>query len=269
MPWILIEDDFYDHMKFAEAGPLGLAQWIAGLAYCNRNLTDGVIPISRARTLIDWDGIMWHVGHGLGAGEMVDGEMMSEWLVKCGLWDNGDGCYVVHDYLEHQRSRNEIEELRQSRHLQRVKGGKSRVKSAIRDANGRLVSAGQNQQGQLDASASTSSEPRPTPTPTIDNLLCAFDADFDAAWKMYPRKEYRKSAFDAYTARRRQGITADELLTATVNFSQLMALQGRAKEHTMLGSTFYGPKERWKDHLEVTKQRPFGSGSTRYRNEES
>ena len=44
MPWVRIDDGYADHPKMAAVGPLGQALWLAGLAYCNRYLTDGFIP---------------------------------------------------------------------------------------------------------------------------------------------------------------------------------------------------------------------------------
>ena len=48
MPWVRVDDHFNEHPKLAKVGPLGWGIWLAGLAYCNRNLTDGFIPLSIA-----------------------------------------------------------------------------------------------------------------------------------------------------------------------------------------------------------------------------
>lgn len=44
MAWVRLSDDFYDHPKFDKAGALGVALFVSGLAWANRNLTDGFIP---------------------------------------------------------------------------------------------------------------------------------------------------------------------------------------------------------------------------------
>ena len=54
MAWVKIDDHFDEHPKIAQAGPLAVAVWLAGLAYCNRNLTDGFIPWSKAQGLVSW-----------------------------------------------------------------------------------------------------------------------------------------------------------------------------------------------------------------------
>lgn len=74
-----------------------------------------------------------------------------------------------------------------------------------------------------------------------------FDADFDACWSLYPRKVARKAALAAYIARRRAGISHDELLTATGRYAD--RARGTDPRFVLHGSTFFGPAERWRDYL--------------------
>jgi hypothetical protein len=123
MPWVKIDDHYDEHPKFASVGPLGVALWLAGLAYCNRNLTDGFIPWSVAPTLVAWafsgprdgaDGesyrVRWTIGINSGAhGEDVTSEYVIGLLVDAGLWDEGDDGYVVHDFDQYQPTRAEVQ----------------------------------------------------------------------------------------------------------------------------------------------------------------
>lgn len=104
MGWVRLEDEFYDHAKFSQAGPLGMALWIVGLAWCNRNLTDGFIPTSKARTLIDWTGVHWRAWDGEVMGGCEDPEPIdvADHLVDCGLWEAREGGYQIHDYNDYQ-----------------------------------------------------------------------------------------------------------------------------------------------------------------------
>lgn len=72
-------------------------------------------------------------------------------------------------------------------------------------------------------------------------------ADFAHLWELYPRKVNRKRAERAYLARRRGGVSAEELLTATRHYAA--ARSGKDATYTLHPATFFGPDERWRDFL--------------------
>jgi hypothetical protein len=117
--YVKVHDGLPDHPKIIEAG--GEAGWlyICGLAYASRQLTDGVIPKRLVRRLTDGS----------------NPEANASALVRVGLWHNGEhNCpkcpqaspdsYVVHDYLDHQRSASEVADLRAKRAAAGQRGGK-------------------------------------------------------------------------------------------------------------------------------------------------
>jgi hypothetical protein len=122
--WVRLDDHFDEHPKLAEAGPLGWALWIAGLAYCNRNLTDGFIPWAVAQHLVNWqflgepeeDGrrklFTICVSCGM-TGEDVDCEYVIPLLVTAGLWEQVEGGFYVHDYPDYQPTKAEVEAVRE------------------------------------------------------------------------------------------------------------------------------------------------------------
>jgi len=112
MPWIRLDDNFDEHPKIIQVGPVGMALFVAGLAYCNRNLTDGFIPERRLRALLQWD------DESLARGSTPFS--IANRLVSAGLWERVDGGYQVHDYLEYQPSRASVRAERE-RTAQRVK----------------------------------------------------------------------------------------------------------------------------------------------------
>lgn len=129
MAWVKISDDFYDHFKFDEAGPLGLALWTVALAYANRNLTDGFIPRSKARTLLDYEGLSHesgHVGDLATFGEDIDADYVINLLLAAGLWETTNGGYLIHDYLDFQPSADEVKALREARTEAGKKGATKR-----------------------------------------------------------------------------------------------------------------------------------------------
>lgn len=101
MPWVSLSDDFYDDPKLIDAGPLGLAQWVVGLTWCARNLTDGFIPARQIRRLLDWDGVALEDAD-------VTSEAVAKELVRCGLWDEVDGGYMVSNYHKYQPTREQV-----------------------------------------------------------------------------------------------------------------------------------------------------------------
>jgi hypothetical protein len=150
MGWVRVSDDFYDHPKFADVTPLSVALWIAGLAYCNRNLTDGYIPQSVAHRLMDFDGLGYTVATvGDMAGVMEDdcAPLAVEDLVKVDLWhadshdcltcpQPGRRRYYIHDYLRYQPSAEEIRQRQDARSEAGKKG------ASVRWAGRRIVENG-------------------------------------------------------------------------------------------------------------------------------
>jgi hypothetical protein len=74
------------------------------------------------------------------------------------------------------------------------------------------------------------------------------EIDFDQCWSLYPRKDSRKLALKAWGARLKEGVNAMDLLTATEHYAKVKA--GEEERFVMLGSTFFGPNERWVDFLD-------------------
>lgn len=154
MGWIRIDDRFDEHPKLARVGPLAWGVWLAGLAYCNRNLTDGFIPYAKARLLasfevIDDQGRIWTLSRTSGiAGEDIDAEWVIGLLVEAGLWEpvsNEQGVltgYQVHDYADYQPSRDEVmaqraaaqERMARARARKRVEPDSEPVPEDVRSA---------------------------------------------------------------------------------------------------------------------------------------
>ena len=140
MGWVRVSDDFYDHPKFADVTPLSTALWITGMAYCNRNLTDGYIPSSVALRLLDFDGLAYTVATVGDLGGVMEDDcspLAVHDLVRVGLWhEDGHDCpdcpqpgwrrYYVHDYLVYQPSAEEIKKTQDARKEAGKKGASAR-----------------------------------------------------------------------------------------------------------------------------------------------
>lgn len=119
MAWVKLDDHFDENPKIAKVGPVGIAFYVVGLAYCNRNLTDGFIPWAIAQRLVpmEWIGTRGNgdaerVAFSFAAptDERVSALIMAasdviELLLTAGLWEAAPGGYMVHDYASFQPSR--------------------------------------------------------------------------------------------------------------------------------------------------------------------
>lgn len=76
------------------------------------------------------------------------------------------------------------------------------------------------------------------------------DEDFNKLWKLYPRKEGKKKAFEAYKRAIKKGTTNKEIQTGIVNYLAQIKAQGTAKQYIKQGSTWFNG-ECWNDEYNV------------------
>ncbi len=151
MAWVKIDDHFDEHPKLAAVGPIGWGVWLAGLAYCNRNLTDGFIPHAIAEGIggkwrvrvpqEDGREQVWRVSRSSGMhGEDLDSEWVAALLVRERLWEEVPGGYVVHDYTDYQPTREESQALSMKRAEAGAKGAQAKSKQVAKQSAGKLLS---------------------------------------------------------------------------------------------------------------------------------
>lgn len=94
MSWVKIDDGFYDHPKVMALlenentlGYAALGLFTLGLSYCGRHLTDGFVPAKIVKGV----------------------RRLADLLVRYGFWVIADGGYGVHDYLQRNPSRAQVE----------------------------------------------------------------------------------------------------------------------------------------------------------------
>lgn len=167
MPWVRIDDHFDEHPKFAQAGPLGMAMWVTGLAYCNRNLTDGFIPWAVAHRLLTWEYLgpaeergraVYAIGVSSGmSGEDVDCALVIGLLISARLWEEVDGGYRVHDYTDYQPTKDEVEAEKAKKQAAGQAGGRASAKARA-ESNGVA-------HAEAPAQAKSNPVPKPNPVP--------------------------------------------------------------------------------------------------------
>lgn len=155
--YVRLHDGLPDHPKIIAVG--GEAAWMytSALCYCSRHLTDGYIP----RRL--WARLTDSSNPEANASALVRSGLLHEEVHSCttcppGLPDQ----YLLHDYLDHQRSAAEVQELRDKRSLAGQMGGKrsgeSRRASSGREANGEALASDLLKQTRSKTEAETETE---------------------------------------------------------------------------------------------------------------
>lgn len=114
--YIRLHDGMPDHPKIVGLSNAGFRAYIEVLCWCARHLTDGRIPNAAARRL----------GSVKTLRELVTAGLIRE-------FPDGLG---VHDYLQHQRSANEVSDMRERRQNAGKLGGTAKAKGL---ANARRV----------------------------------------------------------------------------------------------------------------------------------
>lgn len=114
MPQIRLESTVRQHPKFIKAGPAACWLYVCAIGYCQEHLTDGRISPTTLRQL--------GVRSSSGQGKLT---VMATKLVEVGLWEQVASGWVIHDYLKHNKSADEIRALIQTRKDNASKGGKA------------------------------------------------------------------------------------------------------------------------------------------------
>lgn len=95
--FLKLEVNFFDHAKVVDLGDTALRLHLTAIAYANRLMTDGFIATAIARRLVDAD------PHGQGWG--WDDHVKE--LLSARLWEEVEGGYRIHDFLDHNTPRAE------------------------------------------------------------------------------------------------------------------------------------------------------------------
>lgn len=112
--WSKFDDGFPDHPKVLAAGPAAAWLYVCGVCYSNRLMTDGFIPARQVRRLADVDDML----------------PLAERLCEVGLWEEVEGGYRIHDFLDYNFSAQEARDRKE--HISEVRAEAGRKGSAAR-----------------------------------------------------------------------------------------------------------------------------------------
>lgn len=169
--YITVHNGMPDHPKIAGLSDAGFRLLVTLWCWCDANETDGKVR----RGVWDKKGRT-----------KARSELLGEGLVV----ELPGGDMEVHDYLEHQRSADEIAALRLKRQQAGSKGGKTTA-SAKANAQASAVANGQQDASKIQAAYS---EELARHTSSKDGAR----ERFDEFWSTYPRREARPAAEKAW-----------------------------------------------------------------------
>lgn len=102
-----LHNGFPEHPKTIELSDKAFRQLVEAWCYCSRNLNDGYLTKSQFLKFFS---------------PKSRGELMSVGFVR-----EEENQYVMHDYLEHQQSAQQVADLRERRRMAGSKGGKAKA----------------------------------------------------------------------------------------------------------------------------------------------
>lgn len=110
MPWANLDDQFPKHPKVVPISDGAFRLHVSGVCYCAQYLTDGMVEAAAVPLLMP----------------RYRPKFLEE-LLSRGLWlDRGEGVYEIHDYLDWNRSKEEVEAERERKRKAGRMGAESR-----------------------------------------------------------------------------------------------------------------------------------------------
>lgn len=242
-PFITVHDGMPEHPKIEGLSDAGFRLLVSTWCWCSRNRTDGKVrEASWAKR-----------GTRKARQELID----------AGLVEPASDGVLMHDYLDHQRSAEEIDELSRKRAEAGSKGGKAKANAV---AKAKQVLPPEVSRTGNDGDSSTSSDREDTATPrplqanesgktplaiakqTASKSVADTDTDteeeqkslsnaqksFDEFWSIYPRRTGRRGALAEFTRAVRRA-SVDEILAGAKRYRDD---PNRADEFTKHPSTW-------------------------------
>lgn len=181
---------------------------------------------------------------------IVDALIESGWIDKA---EDGS-CFFIHDwqtwqkqwYAARDRREKDAEKQRLSRAKKSKKADSDGKKSdSTGDSNGdnpRTVKG-----DQLTLEPEKPEEPKET-------KALKYAAPFEAFWEVYPRKVEKSAAYQKYSARRKDGFSDEELISAAKAYASECKRFKTEKKYIKHAATFLGPNTPFTDYLQKKSQ---------------
>jgi hypothetical protein len=126
MAWAKFDDRFLTNPKIMQAGLEARALYIAGVLYCAGELTDGFIA----------EGVLCKLAALADVPRAIDA---ADRLIDLALWEQAEGGYIVHDYLEYNPTAEEVKARRDEVTKARSEAGKRGMASRWGDRDNKIT----------------------------------------------------------------------------------------------------------------------------------
>lgn len=157
MSWAKIDDQFYLNPKNDTISRDEQDLYLAGLVYCNGQLTDGFIPDGKIALLAVWAKLPIE----------ANAQALACLLVEHCYWERSTGGYTVHDFLDWNMSREEVLAMKTARSEAGKRGGiVSAEKRKAKQANVQAIAT-----ANVQAKSKQSSTPSPSPSPIYEPVI--------------------------------------------------------------------------------------------------
>ena len=162
MTWAKGDDRMSDHPKILALSDAAFRLWWNANVWCNKHLTDGHLPEKNARALM---ALQDDLHEGITFEHLVAELTTTLPDYKNPLWITCGERWTIHDFLEHNPSRKEVEAARKQRSEAGKRGGKRSGEIRRKSREGKDIEAPASKTDE--APASRLLEPRPDPTPLL------------------------------------------------------------------------------------------------------
>lgn len=173
MAWVRIEDTVPEHRKHLDAGPPACWLWVCGLAYCQRQLSDGFIPDSALSVL--------------GVSGTARVKRLADELVRVGLFEREEKGYRIHDYHHYNPTREQALKVRGEKHEAKVKAGRigaaqrwQKDSTHIAERNSTPIAPSHPIPSQEKKQPSAVGRPKAPPDPRVKEFLAWFQSEYTA-----------------------------------------------------------------------------------------
>ena len=161
MAWARIDDNFFSHPKVRKAGKDAVILYLAALCHSNCYVTEGFI----ADDVLELIGIQSFQN---------DPKPSADKLTECGLFIRVEGGYQIHDFLEYNYSRQQINDIK----AKRAEAGRQGGRPAKQNESKMKANEKQNESHTHTHAHTPSHIPIPipdTPTPTNSTPAVVFE----------------------------------------------------------------------------------------------
>jgi hypothetical protein len=243
MPWFKVDDQSTFNPKVVRAGNGAFGALIRLGAYCNAQLTNGFVT----------DEIVRMVASSRELEKMLDANMLHP----------VDGGYQIHDYLEYQASKEQVQADRQAI-KERVKRHRNGVTAPVttavtnayqqRDRNAVGNTVGNSPLSSPIQSYPILSEETQTPIAASPLVLVptvrAARFDLGAIYAEYPRKVGKAKGVKALERQIKTAEDFDRAMQGVIAFAVAMKSEGRPVDKIPYFSTWVN-EEQWRDYAEL------------------